>query len=108
MQIDETGGRQARVQQRRGVCGSVSICDVSVCVLAWMRRPRLLSLIDPAQHPSDLQDISALGRGWWRWRDGERERCPGRKGEERKIKINSAESITQNLTGRETEIVKSY
>lgn len=90
------------------MCGLVSICDVSVCVLACMRRPRLLSLIDPAQHPSDLQDISELGRGWWRWRDGERERSPGRKGEERKIKINSAESITRNSTGRETEIVKSY
>lgn len=88
------------------MCGLVSICDVSVCVLACMRRPRLLSLIDPAQHPSDLQDISELGRGWWRWRDGER--SPGRKGEERKIKINSAESITRNSTGRETEIVKSY
>lgn len=92
------------------VCGLVSICDVSVCVcaLACMRRPRLLSLIDPAQHPSDLQDISELGRGRWRWRDGEREGSPGRKGEERKIKINSAESITRNSTGRETEIVKSY
>lgn len=75
MQINETGGRQARVQQRKGVCvcGLVSICDVSVCVLACMRRPRLLSLIDPAQHPSDLQDISELGRGWWRRRDGERD-----------------------------------
>lgn len=38
-----------------------------------------------------------------------RERQPGRKGEEKeKIKINSAESITGNLTGREAEIVKSY
>lgn len=31
-----------------------------VCALACMRRPRLLSLIDPAQHPSDLQDVSEL------------------------------------------------
>lgn len=61
------------------MCGLVSIRDVSVCVLACMRRPRLLSLIDPAQHPSDLQDISELGRGWWRWRDGEREREISRK-----------------------------
>lgn len=78
-----------------------------LCVLACMRRPRLLSLIDPAQHPSDLQDISELGRCWWRWRDGKKERRPGRKGE-RKIKINSIVSITGNLTGREAEIVKSY
>lgn len=88
MQINETGGRQARVQQRKGVCvcGLVSICDVSVCVLACMRRPRLLSPIDPAQHPSDLQDISELGRGWWRWRDGEREREMARKKKERREK----------------------
>lgn len=34
-----------------------------------------------------------------------RGRQPGRKGEGRKIRINGAESITQNLTGHETEIV---
>lgn len=69
-----------------------------VCVLACMKRPRLLSLIDPAQHPSDLQDVSEA------WK-----RAIGRKGEERrKIKINSAESITGNLTGPEAEMVKLY
>lgn len=66
-------GRPECNRGRVCVCGLVSIRDVSVCVLACMRRPRLLSLIDPAQHPSDLQDISELGRGWWRWRDGERD-----------------------------------
>lgn len=66
-------GRPECNRERVCVCGLVSICDVSVCVLACMSRPRLLSLIDPAQHPSDLQDISELGRGWWRWRDGERD-----------------------------------
>lgn len=90
------------------MCVLVSICDVCVCVLACIRRPRLLSLIDPAQHPSDLQDISELGRSWWRWRDGERETAKKKGRGERKIKINSAESITGNLTGREAEMVKSY
>lgn len=99
-------GRPECIRGSVCVCVCVSTCDVSVCLLACMRRPRLRFLIDPAQHPSDLQDIRSAeeaGGG------GEivRGRRPGRKGEEKK-KINSAERIARNLTGREAEIVKLY
>ena len=56
-----------------------------------MRCPRLLSLIDPAQHPSDLQDVSELVRCWWRWRDDEGEMARKKERGARKIKINSTQ-----------------
>lgn len=53
-----------RVEAVRPECNKGGVCAASnpqcVCVLACMRCPRLLSLIDPAQHPSDLQDVSEL------------------------------------------------
>lgn len=57
---------------RGRVCISVGICDASVCLLACMRCPRLLFLIDPAQHLSDLQDVLEPVRNWWMWKEGER------------------------------------
>lgn len=87
----------------------VSVPVMCVCLLACTRRPRLLFLIDPAQHPSDPQDISEARKRlveverWWK---GETARKRGRG--ERNIKINSAENITRNSTGRGTEIVNSY
>ena len=99
------------------VCRWVSVMCLNaracLCLPGW-GVPDYFSLIDPAQHPSDLQDVSELSRCWWRWRNGEREkereREKTRKKErgERKIKINSVESITGNLTDRGTEVVKSY
>lgn len=101
-------GQSASEGESVCMCVRVSTCEVFVYPFACTRRPRLLFLIDPAQHPSDLQDISELRRGWWRWRDCERETARKKGSGERNIKINSAESIAQNLTGREAEIVKLY
>lgn len=59
----------------------VSVPVMCVRLLACMRRPRLLFLIDPAQHPSDPQDISEARKRlvevewlWERERDGQEER----------------------------------
>lgn len=41
-----------------GVCVAHNLQCVRVCLCVHMRRTRLLSLIDPAQRPFDLQDIS--------------------------------------------------
>lgn len=70
MQIDESGGRQARVQERRGE----GVCQC-VCARAHMcaRGPRSVFLIDLARDLSDLQDNSKLNRCWWRWRDGKQD-----------------------------------
>lgn len=54
--------RSMRVEAVRPECNKGVVCVADnlrrVCVCARMRRPRLLSLIDPARRPFDLQDIS--------------------------------------------------
>lgn len=81
------------------------ICSVRACLRArahaCSKRPRLLSLIDPAQRPFDLQDISepadAAGGGEMA---GEMSGKKGGGAVERKIiikKISGAESCTGHL-----------
>lgn len=77
----------------RCVCAGALVC-------ARMSRPRLLSLIDPARRPFDLQDISepadAAGGGEMA---GEMSGKKREGGVERKYKISGAESCMGHLAG---------
>lgn len=83
MQIDKSGGRQARVHTRPEC--------VCLCVRAREGGPRLVSLIDLAQDLSDLQDNSKLKRCRLRWKDGKRDAQEERK--RRKLKIDRARAV---------------